>query len=83
MQKQILISLHFLLLIWIKLRNGENYRYLQQLMYRYGSFLYAFQALAYHKTRYRAQSEHWFQCIPPGISLPKATIATLKAIQVF
>ncbi|KZY39265.1 MULTISPECIES: DUF2156 domain-containing protein [unclassified Oleiphilus] len=58
-------------------------RYLQQLMYRYGSFLYAFQALAYHKTRYRAQSEHWFQCIPPGISLPKATIATLKAIQVF
>jgi lysylphosphatidylglycerol synthetase-like protein (DUF2156 family) len=61
----------------------RSLRYMQHLMYRYGSFLYAFQALAYHKTRYRADSEHWFQCIPQGISLPKAAIATLKAIQVF
>lgn len=61
----------------------RSLRYMQHLMYRYGSCLYAFQALAYHKTRYRADSEHWFQCIPRGISLPKAAIATLKAVQVF
>jgi len=60
----------------------KSLRYFQQWMYRYGNFLYAFQALAYHKTRYRAESEHWYQCIPEGISIPRATIATLKAIRV-
>ena len=58
-------------------------RMLQKLMYRYGSSFYAFQELAYHKTRYRADSTMWYQCIPPDSSSLKAAAAVLIAINVF
>ncbi|MFT6904404.1 MAG: lysylphosphatidylglycerol synthetase-like protein (DUF2156 family) [Oleiphilaceae bacterium] len=58
-------------------------RMLQKLMYRYGSSFYAFQQLAYHKTRYRAESTMWFQCVPPNSSAIKAAAAVLLAINVF
>jgi lysylphosphatidylglycerol synthetase-like protein (DUF2156 family) len=58
-------------------------RILQKLMYRYGSSFYAFQDLAYHKTRYRAESTMWFQCVPPNSSAIKAAAAVLIAINVF
>jgi len=58
-------------------------RHLQNFMYRRCSFIYAFQALAYHKTRYRPQEVKWFQCIPPDASSVKAAIVTLKATNVF
>tara|TARA_R110001592_G_scaffold175466_5_gene414712 strand:+ start:32793 stop:33878 length:1086 start_codon:yes stop_codon:yes gene_type:complete len=57
-------------------------RILQKLMYRYGSSFYAFKELAYHKTRYRADSTMWFQCIPPNSSALKAAAAVLLAINV-
>ncbi len=58
-------------------------RKLQKLMYRYGSSFYAFQDLAYHKTRYRADSSMWYQCVPPNSSAFKAAAAVLIAINVF
>ena len=58
-------------------------RMLQKLMYRYGSSFYAFQELAYHKTRYRADSTMWYQCIPPNSSTLKAAASVLIAINVF
>ena len=58
-------------------------RMMQKLMYRYGSSLYAFQQLAYHKTRYRADSTMWYQCVPPNSSSVKATAAVLTAINIF
>lgn len=58
-------------------------RLLQKLMYRYGSSIYAFQELAYHKSRYRADSTMWFQCVPPNSSAFKAAAAVLIAINVF
>ncbi len=57
-------------------------RMLQKLMYRYGSSLYAFQELAYHKTRYRAEPSMWYQCVPPKTSVVKAAAAVLIAINV-
>lgn len=58
-------------------------RILQKLMYRYGGSFYAFQELAYHKTRYRAGSTMWYQCVPPNSSAVKAAAAVLIAINVF
>ena len=58
-------------------------RLLQNLMFRFGSSLYAFKALAYHKTRYRAEATMWYQCAPPNASRIKVTTAVLKSINVF
>jgi len=57
-------------------------RMLQKLMYRYGSSFYAFQELAFHKTRYRAESSMWYQCAPPDTSAVKAAGAVLIAVNV-
>ena len=57
-------------------------RMLQKLMYRYGSSLYAFKELAYHKTRYRADSSMWFQCAPPNCSTVKASAAVLLSVNI-
>ncbi len=48
---------------------GERrlFRRLMQLMYRFGNRLYAFQGLAYHKTRYRPQESPRFMCLPPEL----------------
>ena len=61
----------------------KGIRVMQKLMYRYGSSLYAFQELAYHKTRYRADSAMWYQCVPPNSSSVRAAAAVLIAINVF
>ena len=37
-------------------------RWAQQCMYRYGNRLYAFEPLAYHKSRYRGRETPWFAC---------------------
>ena len=37
-------------------------RRLQNILYRYGNRLYAFQPLAYHKSRYRGRETPWFVC---------------------
>lgn len=37
-------------------------RWVQQLLYRYGNRLYAFEPLAYHKSRYRGRETPWFVC---------------------
>ncbi|MGC8119763.1 DUF2156 domain-containing protein [Marinobacter sp. VGCF2001] len=37
-------------------------RRLQHALYRHGNRLYAFQALAYHKSRYRGRETPWFVC---------------------
>ena len=39
-----------------------NIRRLQQFCYRHANQLYAFQALAYHKSRYRGQETPWYFC---------------------
>jgi lysylphosphatidylglycerol synthetase-like protein (DUF2156 family) len=58
-------------------------RHMQNIMYKHCSFIYSFQALAYHKTRYRPQSSTWYQCVPPDASPVKAAITTLIATNVF
>jgi lysylphosphatidylglycerol synthetase-like protein (DUF2156 family) len=68
------ITRHYKEIKWVRI--------LQKLMYRYGSSFYAFQELAYHKTRYRAESEMWYQCVPPNSSAIKAAAAVLIAINV-
>lgn len=35
-------------------------RYVAQRLYRHGNHLYAFQSLAYHKTRYRGEETRWY-----------------------
>jgi lysylphosphatidylglycerol synthetase-like protein (DUF2156 family) len=37
-------------------------RWAEQGLYRYGNRLYAFEPLAYHKTRYRGRESPWFVC---------------------
>lgn len=41
---------------------GDNplIRHVAQLLYRHGNSLYAFRALAYHKTRYRGEETRWY-----------------------
>ena len=48
-----------------------------QLMHRYGNRFYAFQALAYHKSRYRGNLEPWYVCTPSKNAL-KVTWGVLK-----
>ncbi|RMF15158.1 MAG: DUF2156 domain-containing protein [Gammaproteobacteria bacterium] len=57
-------------------QSGMLYR-LGQFMYRYGNGLYAFQALAYHKSRYRGHTEPWFLCTPSKNAL-KVTWSILQ-----
>lgn len=52
-------------------------RYLQQFLFNYGNSLYAFKALAYHKTRYRANEHKWYFC-SHDISTVKAVWAVLQ-----
>gem|GEM_PF-654255 len=51
-------------------------RYLQKLMYKYANSLYAFQALAYHKTRYRAEESKWYLCTDDA-AVSKVVLAIL------
>ncbi len=50
-------------------------------IYNHGSFFYAFQALAYHKQRYRMQETPWYICYR-GLSLPQVSFATARACRV-
>ena len=52
-----------------------------QFIYRYGSFLYAFRALAYHKQRYRMCETPWYICYK-DLSLPRVSYATARACRV-
>lgn len=50
-------------------------------IYSHGSFFYAFEALAYHKQRYRMQETPWYICYR-GLSLPQVSFATARACRV-
>ena len=52
-----------------------------QFIYRHGSFLYAFQALAYHKQRYRMHETPWYICYK-DLSLTRVSFATARACRV-
>lgn len=52
-----------------------------QFIYRHGSFLYAFRALAYHKQRYRMGETPWYICYK-DLSLPRVSYATARACRV-
>ena len=65
-------------------REGEVQwaRKMQEFMYEYCGFLYAFKPLAYHKSRYRALERKWFQA-SKGVNGLKAAILVLLATNVF
>lgn len=52
-------------------------RWVQQVLYRYGNRLYAFQPLAYHKSRYRGRETPWFVCAR-DLSSPRVMATLLK-----
>jgi len=54
-------------------------RKVQNLMYKYANSLYAFQALAYHKTRYRADETKWYICTD-DTSLTKVVTSILLGL---
>ncbi|MCP5161511.1 MAG: DUF2156 domain-containing protein [Hahellaceae bacterium] len=57
---------------------GENatLRRLEQFMYKHCNMIYAFQSLAYHKTRYRADETKWYVCAKDMSSI-KVALAVL------
>lgn len=57
-------------------------RHLQLFMFEHCGFLYAFKPLAYHKTRYRAEQQKWYQC-SKGVNGLKAALLTMLATNVF
>ena len=52
-------------------------RYTNQWLYEHGNRLYAFRALAYHKSRYRAREEPWYLCAR-NLSTPAIAWVLLK-----
>jgi lysylphosphatidylglycerol synthetase-like protein (DUF2156 family) len=62
----------------VEKEEGDRFslRHLQKLMYKYANSLYAFQALAYHKTRYRGNESKWYLCTD-DVAFSKVVLAIL------
>ncbi len=72
------LSLGVAPLYQVKACLGDNplLRRIEQWLFSHGNRLYAFEALAYHKTRYRAEETPWYVCAR-NLSALKVSLAVL------
>jgi lysylphosphatidylglycerol synthetase-like protein (DUF2156 family) len=67
-----------------QLNDRSTIRHILQLMYRRGGFLYSFQELAFHKTRWRAEEQRIYACLRgrSGVSDVRAALSAIRSMNV-